>query len=86
MTPCCVAASLSVGEFGAEFRFGLFSGKCLRQSKVQHLHLAVGRDLDIGRLEVAVDDALLMRGFESFRNLQCQFQTLLRQGSGPAFI
>ena len=57
-----------------EIQFGLFSGKRLRQSEVQHLHLAVRSDLDVGGLEVAVDDALLMGGFEGFGNLQGQFQ------------
>ena len=57
-----------------QIQVGLFPCKRLRQSEVQHLHLAVGRDLDVGGLQVAVDDALLMRGFEGFGNLQGQLQ------------
>ena len=60
-----------------QVQFCLFPGKRLRQSEVQHLHLAVRRDFDVGRLQVAVDDALLMRGFEGFGDLQGQFQRFL---------
>ena len=76
ITPCCVAASLSVGEFD-RFTFSPISGKCLRQSKVQYLHFAVRRDFDIGRFEIAVDDALLMSCFEGFGDLQRQLQGFL---------
>ena len=41
----------------------------LRQSEVQHLHDAIGSQLDVGGLQVAVDDALLVRGFEGFGDL-----------------
>ncbi len=36
----------------------------LRQAKVQHLDGAVLLHLHVGRLQIAVDDALLMRGVE----------------------
>ena len=36
----------------------------LRQAEVQHLDHAVGRDLDVGRLQIAMDDPLLVRRFE----------------------
>ena len=32
----------------------------LRQAEVEHLRAAVGRDQDVGRLEIAMEDALLM--------------------------
>ena len=41
----------------------------LRQAEVEHLHGAVRRDLDVGRLQVAVDDAVLVRRFERFGDL-----------------
>ena len=44
----------------------------LRQSEVQHFHCAVFAHLDVARLQVAMDDALLMRGFESSGNLAGQ--------------
>ncbi len=53
-----------------EIQFSLFPRKRFCQSEVQHLHFAVGRDFDICRLEVPVNDTFLMRGFESLRNLE----------------
>ena len=41
----------------------------LRQAEVEHLHLVVRRDLDVGRLEVAVDDSGFVRLFERLGNL-----------------
>ena len=41
----------------------------LRQAKVQHLHGAVGPHLDVRRLQIAVDDPLLVRGFERLGDL-----------------
>jgi hypothetical protein len=40
-----------------------------RQAKVQHLDGAIGTNLDVGGLEIAVNDALLMRRFERVGNL-----------------
>ena len=36
----------------------------LRQTEVEHLHRAVLRQLDVGGLQIAVDDAALVRGLE----------------------
>jgi hypothetical protein len=33
-----------------------------RQAEVQHLHPPFGRDLNIGRLQIAVNDAVVVRG------------------------
>ena len=41
----------------------------LRESEVQYLDRAVRTHLDVGRLQIAVDDALLMRGFERLGDL-----------------
>ena len=41
----------------------------LRQTEVEHLDRAVGRDLDVRGLQVAMDDALLVRGFEGLGDL-----------------
>ena len=54
----------------------------LRQSKIQDLDDAARRDLDVGRLQIAMDDALLVRGFERFGDLPANFQAS-RIGSGP---
>jgi len=52
----------------------MISRKHLCQTESQNLHFAIRCHLDIGRLEVAVNDAFLMRGFESLGDLQCELQ------------
>ena len=47
----------------------MFLVEGLRQAEVEDLHLACRRDLDVGRLQVAVNDALLVRRFERFGDL-----------------
>ena len=39
------------------------------QSEIDHLHRPGGRYHDVPRLQVAVNDALFVRGFERLRNL-----------------
>ena len=51
------------------FAFQRLRGDELRQAEVQHLHGTVVAYLDVGGLQIAVDDALLMRSFERFRDL-----------------
>ena len=41
----------------------------LGQTKVEHLHRAVRADLDVRRLQIAVDDAVVVRGFQRLGNL-----------------
>ena len=41
----------------------------LGEAEVEHLHLAVRRELDVGGLQVAVDDALLVRLLERLGDL-----------------
>ena len=48
---------------------GRVPGIGLRQAEVEHLHVAVGCELDVRRLEVAVDDPLLVRFLERFGDL-----------------
>jgi hypothetical protein len=43
--------------------------ECLRKPEVKHLHRAVWANFDVRGLEVAMDDALLVRGFKGFRDL-----------------
>ena len=42
----------------------------LGQTEVKHLHLAITRDLDVRRLEIAVDDPTVVRRFQGFCNLR----------------
>ena len=55
----------------------------LGQAEVEHLDRAVRPDLDVGRLQIAVDDALLVRGFE--RSAICRaIGSASSSGSGRA--
>jgi hypothetical protein len=47
------------------------------QPKVQYLDTALRRDLHIGRLQIPVDDAFLMCGFQPFSNLAADTQSLI---------
>ena len=49
----------------------------LRQAEVQHLHRAVRSHLDVRRLQVAMDDALLVRRFERLGDLLRDGQRLV---------
>ena len=40
-----------------------------RQPEIEHLHSTVRTQLDVRRFEVAVDDALLVRGLQGVRDL-----------------
>ena len=53
------------------------------EAEVQHLDRAVLAHLDIGGLEVAMDDTLLVRGFERVGNLPGDGQRLVER-DGPA--
>ena len=56
----------------------------LREPEVQHLHRAVGADLDVRGLQVAVDDALLVRGLERLGDLPARSAAPRRAGSARA--
>ena len=43
--------------------------QCLGQPEIEHLHRAVLCELDIGGLQIAMHDAVLVRRFERFGNL-----------------
>ena len=40
--------------------------QCFGETEVQHFHDAVRPDLDVGGLQIAMDDALLVSGFQRF--------------------
>ena len=46
----------------------------LREAEVEHLHRACGGELDVRRLEVAVDDPLLVRGLQRLGDLAREFE------------
>ena len=47
-----------------------------RQPEIQYLHAAVRRDFDVGWLQIAVDDAFAMRGFQRLGDLTCIVERL----------
>jgi hypothetical protein len=47
----------------------IFTGERFSQSEIQHLHRAIGRQLDIRRFQVAVNDAAFVRRFERIGDL-----------------
>jgi hypothetical protein len=57
------AASASSGGAARRGRDGR------RDAEIQHLHAGVRRDLDVGRLEIAMHDAAAVRGHERQRDL-----------------
>ena len=75
MTPARVIAGLViVGDAAAP---ELCRIERSRQPEVEHFHYAIGRDLDVGRLEIAVHDAAVVCGLERisdlFRETECFF-------------
>jgi hypothetical protein len=55
-----------------------------RQSEVQHFHDAVGSHLDMGRLQIAMDNPFLVRGLERIADLACDGQRV--RGSEPSVM
>ena len=71
--------AVSVGEFIA---FALEAPARIhrfREAEVEHLHRAVGAHLDVRGLEIAMDDALLVRRFERFGDLPRDRQRLVER-------
>ena len=70
MTPASVASHAGdVGEVIASSADAACGLHRLRQAEVQHLHRAVLANLDVGGLQIAMDDPLLVRGFERLGDL-----------------
>ena len=51
----------------------------LGETEIEHLDGAVWTDLDVGRLEIAMDDALLVRSFERVSYLPCNRERLVQR-------
>jgi hypothetical protein len=73
MRPACVCDVAKVGECERSAGHRSLARVRLGQAEVQHLHRAVGRQLDVGGLEIAMDDSgfvgLLERGRHLCGNL-----------------
>ena len=68
-TPACVAWAVRVGEFWTSAAEAPDRVHRLGEAEVEDLDLPVGRELDVGGLEVAVDDPLLVRRLERLGDL-----------------
>ena len=69
ITPAAVARPVSVGECVRDGEEPLVPSKILARPKSRSLTLPSRRHLDVGGLEIAVDDALLVRGLERLGDL-----------------
>ena len=67
--PVIIAGLVTVGDAGG--------GNELRQPEVQHFRRAVLPDLDVRRLQVAMDDAGVVRGGERHSELAGDLQRLV---------
>ena len=79
MMPACVAIMLSVGESVRSLGLGLL-GAHAAMAPVRSRELSRYRpgDLDVGRLEMTMNDALLVRCLERVGDLACDLERLLR--------
>ena len=69
-TPVIIAGDVIVGDMRhVRQARAAGSGSQLRQAEVQHLHRAVGPHLDVRGLQIAMDDPLLVRGFQRLGDL-----------------
>ena len=80
------AAPSIVGDCEGRRAIASCRSSSLRQPEVEHLDDAVRRDLDVGRLEIAMDDAPLVRRFERVGDLPRDRQRLVRSGMAPRAI
>jgi hypothetical protein len=81
--PVCVRASESVGDsVGLCADTGEPGSVRLGESEIENLNRPIGRHFDVGRLEIPMNNALFVRGFQSFRDLACDGNGLVeRQGT-----
>ena len=73
----------TVGEFAMSDKRGGVARYGLRQAEVEDFDRTIRRDLDVGRLQIAMDDASLVRGVEGERQLTGDFDRLALLAAGP---
>jgi hypothetical protein len=83
MTPARVAASVRVGECVALTSCTPGPWTAAARPKSRTFTVGVRRDLDVRRLQIAVDHALVVRGFQRFGDLARDRQSLVER-DGPA--
>ena len=75
-----MAGDVIVGEAVTSARAGRgVRVRELREAEVEHLHHAVRRDLDVRGLQIAMDDPLLVGGFERLGDLPRDRQRLVER-------
>ena len=83
-TPVIMAGDVIVGEAVTSAGPAAASGvRELREAEVEHLHHAVRRDLDVRGLQIAMDDALLVGGFEGLADLTRDRQGFVERNRPP---
>ena len=85
--PSCVAGRRSVGEFiavGAELAAA--GSSAFARPKSSTFTVAVGGQLDVGRLQIAMDDPVLVRGLERRRRSGARSPAPRRSESAPRAI
>ena len=83
--PACVARAVSVGEFMARSLEGPRSTpSAFARPKSRTFTVPSGAHFDVRRLEIAMDDALLVRRFERLRDLPARWAAPRRAAIGPA--
>ena len=87
MTPARVASSVSVGEL-AGFPEAASASKRFRQAEIQHLYFSVRGELDVGGLQIAMDNALFVRRFQGLGDLAGNPQRFIQRNgaAGDAFL
>ena len=74
-SPSCVATAVTVAASDC-IRLGVISGDGLGQPEVQNLHQSRRGHLDVGGLQIAMDDPALVRGVERIGDLPGHRQRL----------
>ena len=69
ITPACEASPLRSESRAVADDAAVSVIRQTREAEVEDLHPILRRDLHVGRLEVAMDDPLFVRGLERFGNL-----------------
>ena len=67
--PICVPRAESVGEFIASALDAAAGSNAFANPKSSTFTVPSGADLDVGGFQIAMDDALIVRGFEGLRDL-----------------
>ena len=77
--PVVIAGDVIVGDWRARPATAGRRLQRLREAEVQHLHRAVRPHLDVRRLQIAMNDALLVRRFERLGDLLRDRQRLVER-------